>query len=375
MFRNQVLKSSKRLLATTSESVKPSKKWVEESESFRAGDRFRETLLNGVSKEGPPSLRTPYYRKRYIAPEGLNEAFDAAYDLLKNDSSVKFEKLKEIELKLKANPNDLELINSKNQLEVEIEINNPEVRFNFDYNEKINNNPRFIDYNKPVYRELKKKHWENYGQMLLMQRLETLAIIPDSLPTLEPKAEVSLKFLNHTGVNTWIEPGSLLSSNVTTYPPSVKIQEFDTIDTSKQLYTLLIVNLDVPDVINNTYKTELNWGLSNIKLNYNENFINPERLLKDESINEIIDYLPPTPEKNLPKQRFAVWVFRQSNELSLKLQEREFDIREFTEKNELLPIGAHVWRSAWDLNVSKVRELYGLPKGEVYHKVKGRHYM
>jgi large subunit ribosomal protein L35 len=382
MMRNQVLKSSRRLLATSAESAtktaQGSKSWASDgkaSPSLKAGDRFRSALLDGVSEAGPPSLKTEYYRKRYIAPSGLNEAFDAAYEILKSKSASKYNDLKEVEEKLSQSPQEQELIDLKNKIQIEAEINNPEVRFNFDYNEKIDNDPRYIDYEQPVYRELKKKHWESYGQMLLMQRLESLAIIPDSLPTLDPKVEVSLKFLNHTGVNKWIEPGTLLSSNATTYAPSIKIQEYENVDTSKQQYSVLIVNLDVPDVENNTYKTQINWGLSNIKLNYNDNFINPAKLLNDTAINEIIDYLPPTPEKNLPKQRFALWVFRQSKELNLKLQERDFDIREFVSENQLEPVGAHTWRSAWDLNVSKVRELYGLPKGQVFHKVKGRNYM
>jgi large subunit ribosomal protein L35 len=379
MLRTSVSKGSKRLMATatsaSAEQPNTTKSWATGSEeqprSFSTPSKYRSALLNGIPKEGPPSLSSKIFKLRYNSPIGLSEAFDTAYAYLKQESQDKYTALEQLESQLSHDPANKELLQQKSKLQVEAEINNPEVRFNFTYNEKYENRTSIIDYSQPVYRELKKQHWESKDQMLLMQRLEQLNVIPDTLPTLEPKAEVSLKFLNHTAVNRFIEPGTLLSSNVTTYPPSIKIQEFDTVDVEKQLYTVLIVNPDVPDLENNSYKTHLQWGLSNVKLDYNDNFITPKRLLEDSSINEIIDYCPPTPEKNLPKQRFAVWVFRQSSKVDEKLNFREFDIRSFVETHQLEAIGAHLWRSEWDMNVPKVRELYGLPTGIVFHKVRG----
>lgn len=363
--------SSKRLMATVAESTSSvsaksaDKTWAKpsnlenEPRAFKAPSKYRSSLLNGVSKEGPPSLSSKKFKLRYNSPSGLQDAFDVSYAYLRDKSQELYNKIES------SNEN-------KTQLEIEAQINNPEVRFNFAYNDKLENDPQYIDYEQPVYRELLKQDWESKDQMLLMQRLEQLHAIPDTLPTFEPKVPVSLKFLNHTTVNRWIEPGTVLSSNVTAYPPSIKIQELEQVDTKTQLYTVLIVNPDVADIANNTYKTQISWGLSNVKLEYNDNFITPRRLLEDDgSINELIDYLPPVPEKNLPTQRFVVWVFRQPAPINVKLTERDFNIREFVKVNSLNAVGAHMWRSTWDLNVSKVRELYGLPKGTVFHKVRG----
>lgn len=362
--------SSKRLMATVAEStasvsVKPvDKTWAKpsnlenEPRAFKTSSKYRSSLLNGVSKEGPPSLSSRKFKMGYNSPPGLQDAFDVSYAYLRDKSQELYNKIES------SNEN-------KTQLEVEAQINNPEVRFNFAYYNKLENNPQYIDYTQPVYRELLKQEWESKDQMLLMQRLEQLHAIPDTLPTFEPRVPVSLKFLNHTTVNRWVEPGTVLSSNVTTYPPSIKIQELDQVDTKTQLYTVLIVNPDVADIANNTYKTQISWGLSNVKLDYNDNFITPRRLLEDDgSINEIIEYQPPVPEKNLPAQRFIVWVFRQPSPINVKLSNRDFNIREFVKVNSLDAVGAHMWRSTWDLNVSKVRELYGLPKGTVFHKVR-----
>lgn len=359
MLRSNAINHSRRLLSTSH-----SKTWASKaaSPSLKASAHYRDALLNGIPPTGPPSLRSKKYKQRYTSPVGINEAFDVAYDFLKSKSEAAYAKT--------AEASD---IKEKAQLETEAELQNPEVRFNFAYNEKLDNNTEYIDYELPVYRELKKQHWENYGQMLTMQRLETLAVIPDTLPTLEPKAEISVKFQNHTGINRWIEPGKILSSNTTTYPPSIKIQEFEALDLTKERYTILIVNPDVPDIENNTYKTQISWGLSNLSISYNDNFINPAKLLKDEGkYNEIISYIPPVPEKNLPAQRFVTWVFRQGGKpLDIQLQQRDFDIRQFVADHNLEVIGGHVWRSEWDLNVRQVRDLYGLEQGTVFAKVKG----
>lgn len=211
-----------------------------------------------------------------------------------------------------------------------------------------------------------------------MQRLETLAAIPDTLPTLVPRAEVNIKFPFSTGVNKWIEPGEFLSSNVTSMRPIFKIQEYELVNVEKQLYTVLIVNPDVPDLSNDSFKTALCYGLVNINLTYNDNLIDPRKF---HSSNIIADYLPPVPEKNAGKQRFVVWVFRQPliedkqgpNMLEIdrkELSRDDFDIRQFTKKYNLTAIGAHIWRSEWDAKVAAVREKYGLPPGRVFSRVR-----
>lgn len=331
---------------------------------------IRKALLNGIPESGPPSLKSRRGRDHYIPQPGLNEAFEEAYKVLKSKSEEAYKQVEQIEKELSSNPKSEELLKAKTSKLVEAEINNPEVQYNFRYSDKITNNTRLIDYNLPVYRELRKKDWESYDLMLLMQRLEQLGCIPDTLPTLVPKADVGVKFLNHTTINRWVEPGTLLSSNATTYPPTVKIQEFEDVDTKNQLYTVLLVNPDVPDLENDSFKTHIQWGLSNVKLEYNDNVINPKKLLEDSSINELIDYFPPVPEKNTPTQRFITWVFRQPKQITEKIGEREFDIRSYVEEHNLEAIGAHVWRSAWDTNVKNVRELYGLPKGTVFARVR-----
>ncbi|CAI4038184.1 hypothetical protein SMKI_04G5240 [Saccharomyces mikatae IFO 1815] len=315
----------------------------------------------------PPSISRRSNRIKYSPPEHINELFKMSYDFLEQRSN------KFYELAGKTN-NPLK----KDALLIKAEINNPEVQYNFQFNNKVDNFKHIIDYDVPVYRHLGKQHWESYGQMLLMQRLETLAAIPDTLPTLVPRAEVNIKFPFSTGLNKWIEPGEFLSSNVTSMCPVFKVQEYDHVDVERQLYTILVVNPDVPNVSNDSFKTALCYGLVNLKLAYNDNLIDPRKF---DSSNVVADYLPPVPEKNAGKQRFVVWVFRQSltegkqgpNSLEInqaEISRDDFDIRKFTKDYNLDPIGAHIWRSEWDSNVAVVREKYGLPPGRVFSRIR-----
>lgn len=331
----------------------------------------KESVLNGDKLDtGPVTLKRKSNRMKYNSLLLIDETFKTCYDFLEKRSGVTYKHANNP----KINPE------FKEKLLIKAEITNPEVQYNFQFNDKLDNVASIIDYNLPVYRHLGKKHWEAYKQMLLMQRLESLKVIPDTLPTLTPRVSVDIKFPYSTGVNQWIEPGKFLSSGVTSLEPIIKIQEFELVDPKEQLYTVLIVNPDEPDLINDTFKTTLAYGLTNLKVDYNDNVIDSRKFFRR---NILAKYLPPVPEKNAGNQRYAVWVFRQNmnseskkcdvidNETVISTIDRNnFKIREFVKENNLDPVGAHVWRSTWDSNVKNVRDQYNLPKGRVFSRVR-----
>lgn len=305
----------------------------------------------------PPSIKTRFNRIKYKSPEKIDDTFKTCYEFLESRAKNDYCGARE-----SSDPT------AKEHLYIRAEINNPEVQYNFKFHDKLDNDPSIIDYEQPVYRHLGKKHWESYSQMLLMQRLESLGVIPDTLPTLAPKVEVNVKFPYSTGINKWVEPGEFLSSNATSLPPVFKIQEYETVNPQEQRYTILVVNPDEPNLATDSFRTSLCFGLANIKVGYNDNVVDPRKY--DES-NIISHYLPPVPEKNAGKQRFAIWVFRQKSELAIKeLDRNDFDIRSFAKLNSLKAVGAHVWRSEWDFNVNSVRTKYGLPPGRIFERVR-----
>ncbi|SMN19718.1 similar to Saccharomyces cerevisiae YDR322W MRPL35 Mitochondrial ribosomal protein of the large subunit [Maudiozyma saulgeensis] len=319
---------------------------------------------------GPASLKRKTNRMKYNSPELIDETFKTCYDFLQDRSEITYKYVNKESIKPTL----------KEKLLVKAEITNPEVQYNFQFGDKLDNVTDVIDYNQPVYRYLGKKHWESYKQMLLMQRLESLRVIPDTLPTLVPRAAVEIKFPYSTGVNQWIEPGKILSSGVTSLEPIFKIQEFELVNSKEQLYTILIVNPDEPDLMNDSFKTSLSYGLTNIKIDYNDNVVDSRKFFER---NILAKYLPPVPEKNSGSQRFAIWVFRQhlneatgqcdildTDAIIPAIDRENFDIRDFVQNNKLDPIGAHVWRSTWDSNVKNVRAQYNLPNGRVFSRVR-----
>lgn len=310
---------------------------------------IKNVLLNAsMPAAGPATLKAKTNKMQYKSPIGLDKIYPMAYELLEKESEKIYETLEKGSLSAE----------EAQTLKVRAELHNPEVLFNASFNTNS------VDRTQPVYRHYLKEKWIARDRMLTMQRLESLKVIPDTLATLEPQVDVKLRF-NHNNVSTWIEPGTVLSSNVSSRPPELEIVEFK--QSQDDLYTVLIVNPDVPDVANDSYTTSLQWGLKNVKLSNNDSIIDAKKLDANPEY-EFVSYLPSVPEKNAGKQRYAVWVFRQESALGElgEVARENFDIRSFVESNKLEPVGAHLWRSAWDLNTDKVRKMYGLPKGKVY---------
>ncbi|GME89981.1 unnamed protein product [[Candida] boidinii] len=326
---------------------------------------IKESVLSPSLPHGPASLKSRASKIKYSSPIGMDKIYPLAYEILQKNSENLYNEIKSIDSAIESSKNDSvklqELKNKKNELLVSAEENNPEVVYNSLYSTNS------LDRSQPVYRKILEDKWKSYSRMLTMQRIESLAVIPDTLPTLEPEVDVKLRF-PHNNIETSVELGTVLSSNVTSKPPALEIVEFKEVE--NELYTVLIVDPDTPHLAVDGYSTTLHWGLKDVPLSNLDYTIDAKKLMKHPD-SEFVEYLAPTPEKNTGKHRLAVWVFRQKDSQPLKeapkdLRREFFNIREFVEKNELQPIGAHVWRSIWDRNTEKVRELYGLPKGRIF---------
>lgn len=330
--------------------------------------RMRTAILQGYDRYGgPPSLKSRSARIKYNAPIGLDGAFPIALDILKEHSKGLYSKAETLkqqleEAKAAGEPAEriAELEKQINSTLVKAELDNPEVRYNFEIGQ--------IDMNEPVYRHLAEEKWKAYDMLILMQRLETLKVIPDTLPTLDPRVHVELQFPGY--VNKWVVPGEVLPCAVAARPPVLKVQEFTKIE-KDSLYTVVVVDPDTPDLETDSYKTTLKWALANVPLSNTETVVDPEKAT------ELISYLPPTPEKNTGKHRHAVWVFRQPDNKPIAaetagalVQRDHFDIRTFATELGLDAVGAHLWRNKFDRSSEAVREKYGLEPGRVFARVR-----
>ncbi|KAI5954037.1 MRPL35 [Candida margitis] len=333
---------------------------------------IRQTLFSeGNSEEGPASLTNGDERLAYHSPIAIDETFQMAYRILEKEANSKYQIVDRLEKSLKNAASQEETIEIKDRIDknlIEAEIENPEVLYNAEFADS-----KLLDKSQPVYRHLLKEKWENYDLLVTMQRLEQLHVIPDTLPTLVPKADVKVKFTHNTEdqFSKWVTPGSLLPAFAVSEPPTVYIQEFDRVEGSNNLYTVLLVNPDTPDLATNSFTTTLHYGLKNVMLNNVDNSIDVSKLLKVGPRITFKEYTPLTPEKNAPAQRACLWVFRQSKEIGdISEASENFDIREFAATHGLTPIGAHIWRQKFDRSVPGVRQMYGLGEGRVYEKVR-----
>ena len=317
--------------------------------------KLQEALLSPNLPHGPISLKKGSSKRRYNSPVSMEEIYPLAYKVLEEESAKVYKKIEQIEVRIagaKSNSDKKGLKQKRNDLLVEAEKSNPEVV----YRSLFASNS--VDRTQPVYRHFLEEKWKAYSRMLTMQRLETLGVIPDTMPTLEPEVEVKVMFPCNSLFRT-IEPGTILSSNVTFRPPSFEIIEFK--ESKNDLYTVLVVDLDVPDVENDSYKTELLWALKDVPASNEDPIIDAKKLISHSEC-ELVSYLPSVPEKNTGNHRIAAWIFRQADGKKLtaadKAPERErFDIRKFSKDNNLKAIGAHVWRSTWDRNTENVRKM------------------
>ncbi|VVT48377.1 mitochondrial 54S ribosomal protein mL38 [Magnusiomyces paraingens] len=327
--------------------------------------KMRKAVLQGYKEfSGPPSLKSRTSRARYTTPIGLDEVFPLAYNILQEHQQKLYSKATDLKQQICSTPQtDLESVKYlKSELSktlISAEIDNPEVQYNY----KIGQ----IDWEQPVYRHLAKHEWLNYDLLVLMQRLESLSVIPDTEPTLDPKVQVKLQFPGY--VNKYVTPGAMLPSVVCSRPPYLEIQEFEEV-AQDCLYTVVIVDPDTPDLENDSYTTTLHWAVSNIPLSLSEPVVELEKS------DELLTYIPPIPEKNTGNHRYSVWVYRQNEKIDIKsipnnLVSREnFKIRDFSSQLNLTAVGAHLWRCHFDRSTEKVREKYGLQSGRVFTRTR-----
>lgn len=281
-----------------------------------------------------------------------------AYEILEKDAARQYEHIE----KNKDTMTKAQL----EQAQIEAEKYNPEVLLN------SAKDLTHLDRTVPIYRKLLKEKWESYGQMVTMQRLEQLHIIPDTLPTLVPEVEVKIKFSHNDEKEfaDWVVPGSKMPAFAVSKPPTIEIQEFEPVENSSGLYSVLIVDPDVPNLETNGFKAALQYGLANVPLDYVNNTITPLSLLQNPG-RVFKSYTPLFPEKNSPTHRACVWVFRQAQELkNVKVNDEDFDIRSFVEEHNLHAVGAHVWRQDYDRSTNRIRAAYGLDKGRVFHPIR-----
>ncbi|KAJ7671961.1 hypothetical protein B0H17DRAFT_1141370 [Mycena rosella] len=195
-------------------------------------------------------------------------------------------------------------------LDVQSEVNLPEVRWS------VQNG--MADLSIPSHRHLVEQRWRKDGDLdLLMERIHQMNVIPDVLPVLHPTVDLHLtarlmpehfdslmrRNTFQRRVNTFKEviPGNYLTPQQTRVPPKLYVNVFHT---DVRLYTMLLVDPDVPDEANQTFTTFLHWLKPNIPLS-------ATHVGRIPFLNTHTRYIPPHPQRGTPYHRYTVLLLPQ----------------------------------------------------------------
>ncbi|ESK95585.1 hypothetical protein Moror_12659 [Moniliophthora roreri MCA 2997] len=354
--------------------------------------------------------------------EGILPAYDEALKVIYKDSRMLkkevaaykvelTEKQKELELALKAAETggesekqdavrlDTELEKMREKLgilEVQSEVNLPSVRW------AVAN--AMADTTKRSHRHLVEQRWRGDGKLdLLMERIHQMHVCPDVLPVIHPSVDLDVNVkppvseVPLTGPARrffLVEPGSFVTSLQTLKPPTLFPHVFHA-DT--RLYTMLMVDPDVPDEANQTFTTYLHWLKPNIPLSATHR--GPITHL-----NTHTRYIPPHPQRGTPYHRYTILLLPNPPKTSYSLNteataprgvptsktldipvvsDKErlgFNVREFVKKwglNAAMGGGYHMFREVWDEHVTHIYEAilgqsephYGVPPKENRYEV------
>ncbi|TFK18802.1 PEBP-like protein [Coprinopsis marcescibilis] len=400
---------------SASEGLLPPANASEEAEELTPAERRKRRKYKIATKRPNISLENPREWNRPLAPNVV-PAYDLALKLLAKDNEglkVEVEDLKkEIEGKearyqesknvqasaehVRELDEELERLREKlHVLEVQSEINLPEVRW------KVANAMARMEI--PSHRHLVEQKWRKDGDLdLLMERIYQMKVVPDLLPELRPSIDLRLAasvLPTHVQKVKVVEPGAYLVPDQTIAPPRLYANVFHT-DT--RLYTLMLVDPDVPDESKASYGTYLHWLQPNIPLSATQT----SQILE---INNHTRYIPPHPQQGTPYHRYTVLLLPQppvdghvfhynrntearatpgvptSQHLDIPVipdaQRFGFNVRAFCKEWGLSGKrggGFHLFRQIWDESVSKIysdilkqeEPRYGrLPKPDPYVEV------
>ncbi|GAA6020577.1 hypothetical protein JCM11491_000802 [Sporobolomyces phaffii] len=291
------------------------------------------TLSRSLATQATASTSASSYTPPIKA--GVLPAYDQALAYIAQDRDHKLKELEQLKGNKDVDPAVVE------KLEVEAWSNDPETRWN-----AKNGN---ADMSKPVYRFLAERKWRKEGDLaILMQRVTQMSVTPDLLPEITPEADLRIR-VGHEQ----IVPGVFTNPAETREGIEVSTQVYHA---DERLYTLLLVDPDVPDEINQSFTTFAHWIVPNISLSATSSPILPLS-----SLPNTLPYVPPHPQNGTPYHRYTVLLFAQADNATLELNEHEierldFDVRDFAAQHKLEAKGVSFFRQKWDKSVSKIYE-------------------
>lgn len=247
------------------------------------------------------------------------------------------------------------------QLEVLEGSNDPEVVHNFKHG--------LVDMSKAYYRYLSRKDFEQRRRDKLMERLNQMKVIPDVTAPFSASVELVVDFPADQFAEEGSEkrvrpviPGAYVRAGLSRQRPEISVKIFDA---EEALYSVIIVDPDVPDASSHSYKPYLHYLGRNLKLSATTTQVELNRMLDS----GVLPYTPPHPAKGSGYHRYTVLLVRQTTQHTGDVARDGFSVREFIQQTQGVAVAAHMWRAVHDSDSSEVfkqlnipEPVYGYPK-------------
>ena len=196
-------------------------------------------------------------------------------------------------------------------------------------------------------------------------------VVPDVLPDIDPVVSTTLTFAGKR-----VHHGDFVDSRLSERAPTLTIQPYDR---GPRLYTIAVVNPDVPDVEKDGFGYRCHFLASNIEISPTSTRVLLHTL--NPQTQTILPWLPAYGQMGAPYQRMSVFVleqprsedgttFQRLDTEKLKLQREGFNLRAFIDRSGLKPVGVDLFRTKWDEGTAGVMQRAGIDGWDVEFKRK-----
>jgi large subunit ribosomal protein L35 len=243
------------------------------------------------------------------------------------------------------------------KLKIYADINDPNVKRRFEDGKGMSTGTRSSrkltsagDLNKPIYRFLADRKWREYRRKIQVQRIETMKVVPDVVPTCELEVDIRMYFGRKQ-----VAPGDFVDSAVSENLMQLTIQSFAR---GERLISIAVINPDVPNIETDLFDSRCHFLATNIPITPTTPLVDLSKLSESQVI---FPWLPPYAQKGSPYHRMSVVVLEHENNVPLEKEaianmfnRKTFHIRHALTRYPVKPIGAALFRTKWDDNMADV---------------------
>ena len=150
-------------------------------------------------------------------------------------------------------------------------------------------------------------------------------------------------------------------------------------DKGPRLYTIVVMNPDVPDVEKDGFGYRCHFLASNVEISPTSTRVLLHLLDGEKQV--VLPWLPAYGQMGAPYQRMSIFIleqprsedgtsFQRLDTQGLKLRAEGFNLRSFVDRYGLKPVGVDLFRTKWDEGTAGVMQRAGIDGWDVEFKRK-----